>query len=421
MQSRIALVPNDTRIAAATTFPGTGDVATRCRDFDWAAHALGRVDQWPTSLRTAASMVLASPFPMELLWGPDLIQIYNDGYRTLMGNRHPSGLAQPAKDCWPDSWQVNAPLYEGVRAGESVLVEEASHHILRDGVAEDAWFTMGYSPVRDESGEVAGVLVSAIETTGTVVSRRRAEVANRAKGDFLSVMSHELRTPLNAIGGYAELLALGVRGAVTPEQRADLERIQASQRHLLDVINGVLAYAKVEAGVLHYAVEDVPMDELLSRCVALVAADVREKKIDLRHAECVTRLTARADAEKVQQIVFNVLKNAIKFTEPGGRITLSCAAEENKRLIVQVSDTGVGIAPKDLECVFQPFVQVDAKRTRAHEGTGLGLAISRELARGMGGDLRAVSVLGEGSTFSLVLACGRGDAIEDSQFRRGGE
>ena len=167
----------------------------------------------------------------------------------------------------------------------------------------------------------------------------------------------------------------------------------------------------------HYAVEDVPMDELLARCDALVASQIREKHIELHHANCGTRLTARADGEKVQEIVLNLLSNAIKFTEPGGRVTLSCATEENRRLVVHVADTGRGIATADLECVFEPFVQVDSKITRAQEGIGLGLAISRDLARGMGGDLTVQSLVGEGSIFTLTLACGRGDTRTTSSGR----
>jgi len=365
--------------------------------------------------------MLTSPFPTVLLWGDELIQLYNDPYLLLLGPRHPEALGQPTQRCWPDVWDRNAPLYERVRAGESVVVEGAPFAVERDGVMQDAWFTLGYSPVRDDAGEVGGVLVTMFETTAQVVAQRAAERSSRAKGDFLTVMSHELRTPLNAIGGYAELLALGVRGAITPEQRDDLMRIQDSQRQLLEIINGVLSYAKVEAGVLHYAVEDVVMDELLARCQALVATEIREHGLELRYADCTTGLAARADGEKVQQIVMNLLNNAIKFTPRGGRVTLSCAAEEDKRLMVRVSDTGNGIDAGDLECIFHPFVQVDSKITRAHEGTGLGLAIGREMARGMGGDLRVESTPGEGSVFTLTLACGRGDVQTETSGKRTGD
>jgi signal transduction histidine kinase len=406
-----------TQIPAGTD----SEMAALCRELDWSSTPLGARDGWPAALRITADTLLGSPFPTVLLWGDDLTQLYNDAYRIVLGHRHPEALGQSTQRCWPDVWHLNAPVYEQVRAGGSVLVEDAPFPVQRDGAATDAWFTLGYSPVRDDDGVVHGVLVTMFETTTQVLAQRAAERSSRAKGDFLTVMSHELRTPLNAIGGYAELLALGVRGAITPEQRDDLTRIQESQRHLLEIINGVLSYAKVEAGVLHYAVEDVVMDELLARCEALVATEVRERGLELRYADCSTGLAARADGAKVQQIVMNLLSNAIKFTPRGGRVTLSCAAEEDKRLVVRVSDTGGGINATDLECIFHPFVQVDSRITRSHEGTGLGLAIGREMARGMGGDLSVASVPGEGSTFTLTLACGRGVAQRDMPGKRTGD
>ena len=238
-----------------------------------------------------------------------------------------------------------------------------------------------------------------------------AAAANRAKSEFLAVMSHELRTPLNAIGGYAELIELGIHGPVTAEQRTALERIQRSQRHLLGLINGVLNYARVEAGAVHYDVADVDLDEVLATCEALVAPQVRAKGLTLVHAGCDRTpegrpLHVRADRDKVQQVVLNLLSNAVKFTESGGRVDLRCAApaaEAGPTVRVAVADTGIGIAADQLARVFEPFVQVDVRLTRTQEGTGLGLAISRDLARGMGGDLTAESVPGAGSTFTLTL------------------
>ena len=228
-------------------------------------------------------------------------------------------------------------------------------------------------------------------------------------------MSHELRTPLNAIGGYAELMELGVRGPVTPEQRADLTRLQRAQRHLLGLINGVLNYATLDAGAVAYAVEAVPLDDVLAECEALVAPQVRAKALTLTYGAPDRLLVVRADREKVQQVVLNLLSNAVKFTEPGGRVTLTSAAtsaasgaaadgaEPPALVRVAVADTGVGIAAGELARVFEPFVQLDARLTRTQEGTGLGLAISRDLARGMGGDLTAESTPGVGSVFTLTL------------------
>jgi len=195
---------------------------------------------------------------------------------------------------------------------------------------------------------------------------------------------------------------MGLRGPVSPEQASDLERIQRAQRHLLGLINGVLNYARVDAGVVNYDFTDVGVDEVLSTCEALIAPQTRAKGLGLLHEPCDPTLTARADREKVQQIVLNLLSNAVKFTDPGGRVVFGCTRRDSS-VVISVSDTGRGIAADNLERVFQPFVQVDATLTRTHEGTGLGLAISRDLARGMGGDLTVESTLGIGSTFTLTL------------------
>lgn len=239
-------------------------------------------------------------------------------------------------------------------------------------------------------------------------ARRAAEAASTAKSDFLAVMSHELRTPLNAIGGYAELMEMGIRGPVTLQQRADLDRIQRAQRHLLGLINGVLNYAKVDAGAVHYELADVPLDEVLAACEALIAPQTRAKGLTLHHEPGGDGPVARADRDKVQQVVLNLLSNAVKFTGAGGKVSLGYVASGEGAVAVRVSDTGRGIAPDQLERVFQPFVQVDATLTRAHEGTGLGLAISRDLAHGMGGTLTVESTLGVGSTFTLALPAALG-------------
>jgi PAS domain S-box-containing protein len=233
-------------------------------------------------------------------------------------------------------------------------------------------------------------------------ARRDAEAANRGKSEFLAVMSHELRTPLNAIGGYAELMELGIRGPITTEQRADLARIQQSQRHLLGLINGVLNYARVEAGAVHYAIADVALEETIATCEALVAPQVRTQGLGFRRESCDAEVRVRADAEKLQQVLLNLLSNAIKFTEPGGQVSVRCIAGHDA-VRIEVIDTGIGIASDQLARVFEPFVQVDAKLTRTREGTGLGLAISRDLARGMGGDITAASDPGRGSIFTLSL------------------
>ncbi|MDB4887007.1 MAG: domain S-box protein [Gemmatimonadetes bacterium] len=233
-----------------------------------------------------------------------------------------------------------------------------------------------------------------------------AEAANRVKSEFLAVMSHELRTPLNAIGGYADLMEMGIRGPVTEQQREDLGRIQRSQRHLLGLVNEVLNYAKLETGTVSYELADVPVRSALTEAEALVVPQARMKGLVFEAIDCPDDLVARADPEKLRQVLVNLLGNAVKFTESRdgqpGRISVSCAPD-GERVRIAVRDTGIGIAMDKLGAVFEPFVQVRATLTRTAEGTGLGLAISRDLARGMGGALTVESEPGVGSTFVLVL------------------
>ena len=233
-------------------------------------------------------------------------------------------------------------------------------------------------------------------------ARRAAESANEAKTQFLAVMSHELRTPLNAIGGYAELLLLGIRGPLTADQTADLERIQRSQHNLLSLINDILNYAKLEAGHVVFDMTEVDLDSLLMELEPLVTPQLRSRQLTFSYSGSGSGLIAWADAEKVRQIMLNLLSNAIKFTEPGGIVSVGCSADD-KWIDISVTDTGLGIPVDKIGAVFEPFVQLDRKLTSSHEGTGLGLAISRDLARGLGGELSVASSTAEGSTFVLKL------------------
>jgi PAS domain S-box-containing protein len=234
-----------------------------------------------------------------------------------------------------------------------------------------------------------------------------AQTANRTKAEFLAMMSHELRTPLNAIGGYVQLLEMELRGPLTMEQRTDLARIRRSGQHLLSVINDILNFARVEAGQLEYATTDVALYDVLDETESLIEPQMRAKGIAYepaaaRRTRAGNAIRVRADADKLGQILLNLLANAAKFTDQGGRVVVECVSAEST-VEVRVHDTGHGIPADKLEAVFEPFVQLGRSLTRSVDGTGLGLAISRHLARQMGGDLTARSTVGAGSTFTLVL------------------
>ena len=240
-------------------------------------------------------------------------------------------------------------------------------------------------------------------------ARAEAEEASRTKSQFLANMSHELRTPLNAIAGHLQLIEMGLYGAVSDPQRDALARIDRAQRHLLGLINDVLNYARIEAGRVEYDLEPVRVRDVLSDVLPMVESQVASKALTLdtllQDEESAEPVYVWADRDKLGQVLLNVLSNATKFTPAGGSITVVVgnADDAADSLSVRITDTGVGIPADKLEAVFEPFVQVRSDFTRQVEGTGLGLAISRDLARGMGGDLRARSELGVGSTFELLL------------------
>jgi signal transduction histidine kinase len=233
-------------------------------------------------------------------------------------------------------------------------------------------------------------------------SREEAQHANRAKSDFLAVMSHELRTPLNAIGGYAQLIDLGIHGPVTEMQHDALTRIARSQAHLLRLINDVLNFARVDAGQVRYSLRDVPVDETIASLEPLVAPQMSAKNLTFSIHTVDPTLTVYADSDKLQQIVLNLLTNAMKFTPHGGRIWIECFPSDDF-VRIRVCDTGVGIPAERLDMIFDPFVQLDRSISNSRDGVGLGLAISRDLARGMSGDLDVESVVGGGSAFTVVL------------------
>jgi signal transduction histidine kinase len=367
-----------------------------------------------------------APAFIAVLRGRDFVfELANDAYYDLIGRRDIIG--RPLLDALPEvRGQGFAELLLGVLENGEAYVGRAMPVMLAraaDTAPEQRYVDFVYTPLVEADGGATAVFVHGVDVTEQVIAAvererllaaERAAVverdrlllevgaANRAKSEFLAVMSHELRTPLNAIGGYAELMELEIHGPVTPEQRTALARIQTSQRHLLGLVNGVLNYMRVEGGHVDYDVHDVVVDEALATCEALTAPQARAKRLALRFDGCAANICARVDREKLQQIVLNLLSNAIKFTEPDGAVTLSCDASDGT-VRIHVADTGRGIPPEQLERIFQPFVQVDARLTRTQEGVGLGLAISRDLARGMGGDLTAVSVLYGGSTFTLTL------------------
>jgi signal transduction histidine kinase len=253
-------------------------------------------------------------------------------------------------------------------------------------------------------------LLAAIEAEQ---ARDAAEAADRAKSEFLARMSHELRTPLNAILGYVQLLDLGIDGPMSPPQHTQLNRVRLSAVHLLSLVNDILDYATLDTASPTLAYEVGQIRDACEAALPLVRIEAAGRS--LTFSETVGQgPTYVGDADRVRQVLVHLLTNAVKFTMPGGQISVTCgttaAPDAGAALpgagpwaFVRVTDTGVGIPAAELETIFVPFEQGDGGRTRTEGGTGLGLTISRRLARLMDGDITVQSEVGEGSTFTIWL------------------
>ena len=386
----------------------------------------------------------------ERLTGFTLAELQGKPLHDWIHHTHPDGRPYPLSEC-----PIDQAFPQNMRE------QGTETFVHKDGSFYPVAFTA--SPIRDEAtGAPVGTIIEvrdiraeraqAAERERLLVAeraaraaaetaQRAAEEASQAKSQFLATMSHELRTPLNAIGGYAQLLELELHGPITTEQRTALGRVQSAQRRLLALINDVLNFAKLESGKLEYDVQAVDAAAVVREVVPLVEPQFAMQGLTLT----VTLPTAHgapvacpvwADREKLGQVLVNLLSNAAKFTEPvdprtgaPGRVTVDLArragyaptsgeptpdeptpdeaafadAASADVVFLRVRDTGVGIPREKQEAIFEPFVQVRSGYAQATEGTGLGLAISRDLARGMGGDLRVRSTPGEGSTFTVTL------------------
>ena len=289
-------------------------------------------------------------------------------------------------------------------------VEDEGWRLRKDG--SRFWANVIITALRDDNGTLVGFA----KVTRDLTERRLAELkaiddarrlseseaSNKAKAEFLAAMSHELRTPLNAIGGFAQLIAMGVHGPVTEQQQEDLERISASQRHLLGIINDILNFSRIEAGRIEYHITRLDLKPTIETVFQMVYPLALNKDIKIEMEQCPPGIAGLGDLSKTEQILINLVSNAVNFTEAGGKISIGCGFADSG-VWIRVRDTGVGIPPEKFESIFEPFVQVGRSLTTAHRGTGLGLAISREMARGMSGDLTVESKVGEGSSFTVWL------------------
>ena len=225
--------------------------------------------------------------------------------------------------------------------------------------------------------------------------------ADQAKTQFMATMSHELRTPLNAIIGYNDLLTLGLCGPISTEQEEKLSRMKQSAKHLLGLINAVLDFERIQAGGEQVIPESMDLGELLRSTAADIEPMATQKGLRVLVEPPASPITMVTDSLKLRQVVLNLLSNAVKYTNVG--LVMLHAEVRGDMVLIQVRDTGIGIAPEHRERIFDPFWQADQRLTREVGGTGLGLSIVQRLVTLLGGEIIVTSVQGQGSTFTVRL------------------
>jgi signal transduction histidine kinase len=252
-----------------------------------------------------------------------------------------------------------------------------------------------------------------------VAAKEQAELANRAKSEFLANMGHELRTPLNAIIGFSELIKNEIIGPVGNAKYLDYAvDINLSGRHLLDLINVILDLSKVESGMDELHEETVAMPEVIGSVTTLVQNRAENDGIRLELDVPDDLPALRADERKLKQILVNLLTNAIKFTEAGGKVTLKARCRAESGYVVQIADTGIGIASEDIPKALSQFGQVDSDLNRQYEGAGLGLPLTKALVELHGGSLDLESELGEGTTVTARFPAARVVSLPPDRRRR---
>ena len=388
----------------------------------------------PTELQYHLFVERVHEYAIFLMDADGVITHWGEGARRMKEFDPEEVLGRPLSMLYPEGGAEDGTAEEHLRqARENGEYTGEGTRIARDRGTFHARVTLT-SLWRD------GELIGFSKVTQDLTERRRvearlqqalreAESANLEKSRFLATMSHEIRTPINAVLGYADLLDLGIGGELTGAQRGYLERIRASGRHLLSLVEDVLDFARVDAGRLAVNPARGRLDAAAESALELLRPQAERRGLALETAcEGETDAEYWGDETRVHQVLVNLVGNALKFTEPGGRVRVVCACEApdpgtelhgpGPWSCVRVEDTGIGIPPERLAAVFEPFEQVDNALTRVHQGSGLGLAISRRLARLMGGDLVARSRPGAGSVFTLWLPATR-EAAEATREEAG--
>ena len=386
-------------------FAGGGQMGDLMRSHDWSTSPLGHPDSWPQSLRSVVGLLLQSQFPMFVAWGADLGFLYNDPYAQILGAKHPAALGRRFYDIWSEIWPDISPLIDAAMHGHATYHEDLPLLMNRKGYDEQTWFTFSYSPVRDETGQVAGMFCACTETTEKVLAERELREADRRKDEFIAMLAHELRNPLAPIRTGLELIRIaGNTPAAVERVRAVMER---QVTHMVRLIDDLLDVSRITSGKIQLQREPTPLNSLLNSAIdanhAAIGAKAIQLEVDVPETLCVLDV----DPTRFVQVISNLLHNATKFTEAGGWIRISARVSAGDRttpqqLVLSVADSGIGIHADFLPRVFDLFTQ--GHRGSSQPGLGIGLALARRLVDMHGGEIDVRSEgAGRGSEFIIRL------------------
>ncbi|WP_156254639.1 ATP-binding protein [Sandarakinorhabdus oryzae] len=342
-------------------------------------------------------------------------------HAAVVQNRRPAAelLGRTMTECWPgvEDHELHAMMRQCLE--QRVEVQSEISFTYPDG--DNGRFDVRMVP------DPEGAIMLSIDITGQHAAREellrlnaelearvaertrdlqaavaRAETSDRTKSTFLATMSHELRTPLNSIIGFTGIISQGLAGPLTAEQAKQLGMVRSSARHLLELVNDVLDISKIEAGELDIFARPFDLRTAVDRTVTLLAPAAEAKALRLSVHWDLADTLILSDQRRIEQILINLVNNAIKFTEAGA-VRIELAALPDDRIEIRVVDTGIGIDLRDMDTLFQPFRQIDSGLARQHEGTGLGLAICRRLLDFLGGSITVESRIGHGTMFTINL------------------
>ncbi len=267
------------------------------------------------------------------------------------------------------------------------------------------WVNSTIVPIFDQHGQIDRYISIRTDVSALVQieddlrqAKEEAVAANKTKSDFLSNMSHELRTPLNAILGFSQLLQAG---DISPDMREDVDHIHRAGKHLLTLINEVLDLAKIESGKIEIRTEVVDLDHLIRDNIELIKPFASSNNIELIYLPAKERLLITSDRNRLDQVLLNLISNAIKYNRAQGKVRIHPERHDGKRIRINVTDTGIGLSPQDVQQLFTPFTRLGPKHI---EGTGIGLTLTKRLVELMDGELGVDSEAGVGSTFWIEFA-----------------